>query len=869
VNTFEKKQENTLWGCTLGSSRCECDYDIVVSRLASLDIVADVNVAMLNGYCRSNAGSSLVRQGTNGASTFVHELGHSFSLADEYVEDSKCDPDNLHNRQYGRPNVDVEPLLEKSKWAHWNGYPGIGVYEGALYCTKGAYRPFRTGRMQSGHGQVQWDFEGPHREGILLSMMERSQVIIHHSPEIAEQSCERANGMEGATCKMWIEEGLVRYHCGSTDWMGEWWIQEYCYAYCFCQGASETRMQFSEGDAQVFSIDHTQNTEDSVQMVWKLNGKEVGHGSSWTLVASDNAPGRYELEAIVHDGTTMVRKDDEHVMTETRTWVLEVIDPNLESTEDVDCVLPESQDGYVMGKWAKVKECTTNFCTGPVVSYVDCADGYTGEVSVFGCSVYNTEVVLKGCIVKGQPSTSPTTKPSVDILGDFFITEYGGECPPGSEIMDEKVCEMAAYHPEVDLEWKPTRVNYYAIEHHGCMLMNNDGKKYVQMNVEDGAWYGYLVYQKHKFICYDNGATHHPTHLPSIHPSPAPTVSRVSGECWYGQPAADDEFSFYQDGWTWTVTNSMVKQGSYVLGYGDFESGSYSHGDYCWVTRKGRTANVNFDSSPHCTNSAREPSTCHYDLNVCACTEEDDGRECWNGQPADDDEFSFYQNGHTWKVTNSMVKQGSYVLGYGDFQSGSYDNGDYCWVTRKGRTTNVKFDSSPSCTNSASEPSTCHYELNVCACTEDDGNNPMRFVKVSNGEHCPTMEQRITAESDCILAASALGLEWALSWNGVNDVPGCIFADDGRSLVYWNSAQNNRDVFNSQYAEICHQLDMEESNAATDTFTFSVTKALADVHPIVRFLAYVGVAFTIVWTISACNSMRKTQEFTRIEEAEI
>eukprot|EP00493_Phyllostaurus_siculus_P021682 UN22010 len=60
-------------------------------------------------------------------------------------------------------------------------------------------------------------------------MSERSQVIIHHSPEIAEQSCERANGMEGATCKMWIEEGLVRYHCGSTDWMGEWWIQQYCY----------------------------------------------------------------------------------------------------------------------------------------------------------------------------------------------------------------------------------------------------------------------------------------------------------------------------------------------------------------------------------------------------------------------------------------------------------------------------------------------------------------------------------------------------------------------------------------------------------------------------------------------------------------
>eukprot|EP00493_Phyllostaurus_siculus_P022759 UN23093 len=64
-------------------------------------------------------------------------------------------------------------------------------------------------------------------------------------------------------------------------------------------------------------------------------------------------------------------------------------------------------------------------------------------------------------------------------------------------------------------------------------------------------------------------------------------------------------------------------QGRYVLGHGSFESGSYSHGDYCWVTRKGRTATVTFDSDPSCTNSASEPNTCHYELNVCACTGED------------------------------------------------------------------------------------------------------------------------------------------------------------------------------------------------------------------------------------------------------
>jgi len=99
--------------------------------------------------------------------------------------------------------------------------------------------------------------------------------------------------------------------------------------------------------------------------------------------------------------------------------------------------------------------------------------------------------------------------------------------------------------------------------------------------------------------------------------------------------------------------------------------------------------------------------------------------------------------------------------------------------------------------------------------------NPVRFVKVLNGEHCPTIEQRITSESDCMSAASALGLQWAHSWNGINDVPGCIFADDGRSLVYWNSAQNNRDIVNPQYAEICHQSDSLQLMRTTTTIELS------------------------------------------------
>ena len=75
------------------------------------------------------------------------------------------------------------------------------------------------------------------------------------------------------------------------------------------------------------------------------------------------------------------------------------------------------------------------------------------------------------------------------------------------------------------------------------------------------------------------------------------------------------------------------------------------------------------------------------------------------------------------------------------------------------------------------------------------------FTKLADGGKC-LLGQRVETESLCKNAANELGLTWASSWNGPSDVPGCIFANDGRKLVYFNTVLTATGS-NPKYAEIC------------------------------------------------------------------
>ena len=65
---------------------------------------------------------------------------------------------------------------------------------------------------------------------------------------------------------------------------------------------------------------------------------------------------------------------------------------------------------------------------------------------------------------------------------------------------------------------------------------------------------------------------------------------------------------------------------------------------------------------------------------------------------------------------------------------------------------------------------------------------------------------QITTETDCKAAAKELNLTWGNSWNGPNEMPGCIFAEDSRKKVYFNTSPKPgfHNAYNeAHYAEIC------------------------------------------------------------------
>lgn len=76
-----------------------------------------------------------------------------------------------------------------------------------------------------------------------------------------------------------------------------------------------------------------------------------------------------------------------------------------------------------------------------------------------------------------------------------------------------------------------------------------------------------------------------------------------------------------------------------------------------------------------------------------------------------------------------------------------------------------------------------------------------QYEKLANGQQCSV--GRIQDIDTCQVAASDLGLAFSdETWNDKMDPPGCVFADDTRSTVYFNQALDATGT-NPSYAEIC------------------------------------------------------------------
>ena len=77
--------------------------------------------------------------------------------------------------------------------------------------------------------------------------------------------------------------------------------------------------------------------------------------------------------------------------------------------------------------------------------------------------------------------------------------------------------------------------------------------------------------------------------------------------------------------------------------------------------------------------------------------------------------------------------------------------------------------------------------------------------KIERGTLCSaTGSKEIRSENECKAAAEELGLIWDKSWDGPNDFPGCLHAEDGRNKVYFNNSPiPGRTNLKATYAAIC------------------------------------------------------------------
>ena len=79
----------------------------------------------------------------------------------------------------------------------------------------------------------------------------------------------------------------------------------------------------------------------------------------------------------------------------------------------------------------------------------------------------------------------------------------------------------------------------------------------------------------------------------------------------------------------------------------------------------------------------------------------------------------------------------------------------------------------------------------------------IKYEKTPVGFLCSDAQNEIESEEQCKHAAESLGLQWGNSWNGPNDFPACLHAEDGRDKVYYNLSPGLPTNLNPKYSAVC------------------------------------------------------------------
>ena len=235
----------------------------------------DIVLVIVNDPEYGGSGGSVAVTSTNVEvlELILHELGHSFGLlADEYGGPPPPACNNTIEPFAVNATKVTDPLL--IKWTHWievgtpiptlttkQGVPGL--YEGAVYCDAGLYRPTFGSRMR---------FLGRPYEQINTEQLIR-RIYNFVSPIDASEP-------------------------------------------------TVTDITLTTAQSQAFSVTTPVTLSNTIKVDWFLDGVFQSTGTGFTI--NNLISGTHVLDAVVKDNTALVRKDTENLLNETRRWNLTV-----------------------------------------------------------------------------------------------------------------------------------------------------------------------------------------------------------------------------------------------------------------------------------------------------------------------------------------------------------------------------------------------------------------------------------------------------------------------------------------------------------------------------------------------------------------
>jgi hypothetical protein len=209
----------------------------------------------------------------------LHEEGHSFgSLGDEYdYSPPPCDTSS----EPPEPDITMEVRRGYIKWAAWidsstaiptytSGYGIPGLYPGAQYCSASKspplkYRPTYNSKMRN----LYMPFEQVNTEQLIKRVYNWVSPIDSATPAVSSVTIQR-------------------------------------------------------GRNQTFSITTPRPLTHDLNASWLLDNQVKGSGLEFTLDSTALTAGSHTVKATVEDHTDMVRNDPSKVLTEQRSWNINV-----------------------------------------------------------------------------------------------------------------------------------------------------------------------------------------------------------------------------------------------------------------------------------------------------------------------------------------------------------------------------------------------------------------------------------------------------------------------------------------------------------------------------------------------------------------